>query len=299
MKKNYYQILELSPQATPEQIKKAAITLGKKYAAKAQTNQRIRHKLNEIQQAYKVLSHPQLRKYHDEELETEINKPVENSAKHNKLREQIRLKNNKLHEQIWLKYNKLRDFTKKSSLHSKYVDNKKHVYGLIDDETILFYSKPHLLSCVDFAALTLIALSSYVYLNDPYLLKDYLPVVTLWLPSQISSILPEISLWQLGVGILFGMGAAIQLEVLIDKFSTELILTQTRIITKNGFFGHQQTEIKLNSMESVSVKQSLLGRLFNYGSVLITGTGQSKVKLRNITAPHKMSRIIWFYIEKK
>lgn len=290
MKKNYYQILEISPQATPEQIKKAAITLGKKYATKAQTNQRIRHKFNEIQQAYKVLSHPQLRKYHDEELETEVNKPVEkqSSTKRNQLREQIRVK-----------HNKLREFTKKLSLRPKRIDNKKHVDSLLNDETVVFYSKPHLLSCVDFAALTLIALSSYVYLNDPYLLKDYLPVVTLWLPSQISSILPEISLWQLGVGILFGMGVAIQLEVLIDKFSTELILTQTRIITKNGFFGHKQTEIKLNAMESISIKQSLLGRLFNYGVVLITGTGQSKVKLRNIVAPHKMSRVIWFYIEKK
>ncbi|MCV6638589.1 DnaJ domain-containing protein [Candidatus Albibeggiatoa sp. nov. NOAA] len=352
MKKNYYDILEISPQATDEQIKAAVVQLGRKYAAKAQNNSVARTKFNDIQQAYKVLSHPQRRKYHDETLaeqsghhiaevghslrlnagtkQLEIKRFFYDAfyAVQNKFQETVKAYKVLLHRQHdnthsvqqhqyddtnvveqsmdtskithqpepVAKQDKLRGLTK-LSLNPKQIEAKKRHYGLFSDETILFYSKPHFLSCLDIVALALIVFSSYLYITDP--LRDYMPVVTLWLPSQLSTILPEISLWHLGTGVMLLMGIVIQLEVLINKFSTELLLTQNRIIVKTGALGNNKTEIKLNAMESVSIHQSLLGRLFNYGAVNMTGSGQGKVVLRNITAPHKMSRLIWFYIKAK
>ncbi|WP_353572880.1 PH domain-containing protein [Candidatus Albibeggiatoa sp. nov. BB20] len=364
MKKNYYNILEISPQATTEQVKMAVVQLGRKYAAKAQKNKVARTKLDDIQQAYKVLSHPQRRKYHDEDLaEQNLNtpQPVEQkqpsqtiTAKRDKLRELTKLflnsrpiaeqslntpkpveqkqpsqtvttkwsklqeltklflnsksiaqqnlntpqpiKHNQSSQPIAAKQDKLRELTK-LPLNSRQIEAKKNSYGLFSDETILFYSKPHFLSCLDIAALTLIILSSYLYITDP--LKDYMPMVTLWLPSQLSTVLPQLSLWKLGMGTMLIMGIAIELEVIVNKFSTELLLTQNRIITKTGALGNKKIEIKLNAMESVSIQQSLLGRLFNYGAMIITGTGQGKVVLRNIAAPHKMSHLIWFHIKAK
>jgi uncharacterized membrane protein YdbT with pleckstrin-like domain len=329
MKKNYYNILEVSHQATHEQIRIAVVQLGRKYAAKALKNKEAHSKFTEIQQAYKVLSNPQRRKYHDEDLaeqqlaeqqlaeqrlaEQQLAKQqlaeqrlAKQQAKQQakQARQQAKqnvdipqeIKEEQPNESITTKQDKLRDLTK-LSLNSEQIEAKKHCYNLFGDEIIVFYSKPHFLSCLDIAALILIFLSSYLYIADP--LKEYMPTIILWMPSQLSTALPQISLWQLGIGTMLIMGIVVQLEVIMTKFSTELLLTQDRIIAETGILGRKKTEIKLNAMESITIRQSLLGRLFDYGSVVIIGMGQGKTVLRDIIAPHKMSRLIWFHLKAK
>jgi uncharacterized membrane protein YdbT with pleckstrin-like domain len=45
------------------------------------------------------------------------------------------------------------------------------------------------------------------------------------------------------------------------------------------------TEINLEKVESVDVDQSILGRIFGYGSVTIRGTGEAVEPLRDIAGP--------------
>ena len=44
----------------------------------------------------------------------------------------------------------------------------------------------------------------------------------------------------------------------------------------------------MQKVESVDVDQTLVGRLFNYGSVTIRGTGSSFERLRMVDAPLKL-----------
>lgn len=63
--RNYYDILGISRDATPEQIKLAYRKLAKKYHPDASDNQEAKERFQEIQEAYSVLSDPEKRKtYH-------------------------------------------------------------------------------------------------------------------------------------------------------------------------------------------------------------------------------------------
>lgn len=72
MKENYYEILEVSTKASPEIIKKAYITLVKKYHPDLQDDSKkeeYENKLKKINEAYEVLSDETKRKKYDLELE--------------------------------------------------------------------------------------------------------------------------------------------------------------------------------------------------------------------------------------
>ena len=72
MKENYYDILEVSQKASPEVIKKAYITLVKKYHPDLQDDSKkeeYENKLKKINEAYEVLSDETKKKEYDLELE--------------------------------------------------------------------------------------------------------------------------------------------------------------------------------------------------------------------------------------
>lgn len=55
--------------------------------------------------------------------------------------------------------------------------------------------------------------------------------------------------------------------------TTELTVTSKRVITKVGLISRQTSEILLPQVESVEVDQGVFGRLLNYGTVNVRGTG--------------------------
>ncbi|MCP5245676.1 MAG: PH domain-containing protein [Burkholderiales bacterium] len=71
------------------------------------------------------------------------------------------------------------------------------------------------------------------------------------------------------------------------KISTEFAITNRRIISKTGFISRKTVEFNHNKIESINVEQGILGRIFNYGSVVINGTGGVKTPVKNIAKPLK------------
>jgi uncharacterized membrane protein YdbT with pleckstrin-like domain len=69
------------------------------------------------------------------------------------------------------------------------------------------------------------------------------------------------------------------------RWITEFAVTDRRVIYKRGFISRHSVEMNLDKIESVDVDQSLLGRLFNYGTIHVLGTGQGIESLRLISAP--------------
>jgi uncharacterized membrane protein YdbT with pleckstrin-like domain len=72
------------------------------------------------------------------------------------------------------------------------------------------------------------------------------------------------------------------------RWTTEIAVTDRRIILKRGLIRRHTVEMNMQKVESVDVDQTLLGRIFNYGNVTIRGTGTSFEKLRMIDAPLKL-----------
>lgn len=97
--------------------------------------------------------------------------------------------------------------------------------------------------------------------------------------SQFWYILFGILLLSIGVGIL------LILLAIINVMTTELALTNRRIIAKTGLIRRNTIELKVNRVESLAVDQSILGRIFNFGSVVVKGTGGSHAPIPYIANP--------------
>jgi uncharacterized membrane protein YdbT with pleckstrin-like domain len=72
------------------------------------------------------------------------------------------------------------------------------------------------------------------------------------------------------------------------RWTTEIAVTDRRVIIKHGFIRRATMEMNLQKIESVDVDQSLIGRIFDYGTVTIRGVGSSYEPLRPIDAPLKL-----------
>ena len=76
----------------------------------------------------------------------------------------------------------------------------------------------------------------------------------------------------------------------LQKWTTEIILTDRRLLFKRGVIFSHFIKIDLRQMYQTEVNQSILGKLLGYGSVyiyttLVAGNEQSKEDDRNISLP--------------
>jgi uncharacterized membrane protein YdbT with pleckstrin-like domain len=100
--------------------------------------------------------------------------------------------------------------------------------------------------------------------------------------------------WQDGTGSMvlllaaaaFGVSALILVvPPFLERLGTEIAITDRRIIYKTGLVQRHTVEISMDKVESVDVDQSVLGRIFGYGTVTVRGTGEAAEPLRNVAAP--------------
>lgn len=75
------------------------------------------------------------------------------------------------------------------------------------------------------------------------------------------------------------------ISAVINYQTSEYGITNKRVLMKVGFIRRLSLEIYLQKIESVLVYQSISGRIFDYGSLTISGVGGSKDPFRNIPDP--------------
>jgi hypothetical protein len=85
--------------------------------------------------------------------------------------------------------------------------------------------------------------------------------------------------------LLLVIPAGILLSAAVTVKTSELVITDRRVLIKVGFIQRHTFEMFISKIESVAVFQSMLGRLFNYGTVEIRGTGGSAESFATIAAP--------------
>ncbi len=72
----------------------------------------------------------------------------------------------------------------------------------------------------------------------------------------------------------------------------EMVCTNKRVVKRTGIINVTTEELHRERIESVEIRQSILGRIFNYGDILFSGTGTSKVVFHFINQPRLMKQII-------
>ena len=81
------------------------------------------------------------------------------------------------------------------------------------------------------------------------------------------------------VGLVFLVWAWIRVR------STELAITNRRVIAKFGFVKRHTVEINLDKVEALKVEQGVWGRFLNYGTIFISGAGTSVAPIPDIADP--------------
>ncbi len=90
---------------------------------------------------------------------------------------------------------------------------------------------------------------------------------------------PVIRLVALGM-VLFGiLKCSIMFAV---KATTEIAITNRRLIYKRGIVSRHVDEMSIDRVEGVIVEQGILGRIFKYGRVVVRGMGVGAIVLPNL-----------------
>jgi uncharacterized membrane protein YdbT with pleckstrin-like domain len=69
------------------------------------------------------------------------------------------------------------------------------------------------------------------------------------------------------------------------RWITELAITNHRVIYKRGFLNRHTVEMNMDKVETVDVDQSILGRMLDFGTIRVRGTGQGIERLERIATP--------------
>ena len=71
----------------------------------------------------------------------------------------------------------------------------------------------------------------------------------------------------------------------IRQVTSEFAVTTRRIIIKTGFLSRRTIELNMSKVESIQVDQDIVGRLLNYGTIVVIGTGGTKEPFQMIDDP--------------
>lgn len=97
---------------------------------------------------------------------------------------------------------------------------------------------------------------------------------------------------RIGAFFVFALGLLTFTQMMIHKMTTEIAITNRRLIYKRGVVARHVGEISTDRIEGVDVLQTILGRMLNYGRLAVHGTGIGKVVLPAIEDPIAFRRAI-------
>jgi uncharacterized membrane protein YdbT with pleckstrin-like domain len=88
------------------------------------------------------------------------------------------------------------------------------------------------------------------------------------------------------------VGAAFLIVAILVAFpryiryaTSEFAVTNKRVIVKVGLIYRDTLELVLAKVETIGVDQTVLGRILNYGTITVTGTGGTKEPFKDIARP--------------
>lgn len=140
--------------------------------------------------------------------------------------------------------------------------------NLLPDETLAYQAHISLWPYA-FQSIVLTGLASLAFLLPSSLNTGYWITVILW-----------------GLAGAFTFWAGMYLfKVIVLYRTTELAVTSSRIIVKTGIIEILTSELYLSRVEGVEIAQTILGRVFNYGTVYIRGVGTEIAPVKNISNP--------------
>ena len=82
------------------------------------------------------------------------------------------------------------------------------------------------------------------------------------------------------------------LPAFIKRQSSDFAVTNKRVMMKSGVMTTRSVELLLNKIEAIAVDQSLVGRMFGYGNIVVTGSGGTREAFSQIQSPLEFRRAV-------
>ena len=76
----------------------------------------------------------------------------------------------------------------------------------------------------------------------------------------------------------------------IRNLTTTIFVSDKRFFHSHGWVHRHAHEIVISKVESILVEQSFMGRIFNYGTIKVSGTGAGTIVLQYIKRPIEFQR---------
>lgn len=81
------------------------------------------------------------------------------------------------------------------------------------------------------------------------------------------------------------LGALLFGHMMMVRATTEVAVTTSRLVLKDGILSRNVDEMSVDRIESVHVIQSILGRILNFGTVMVRGMGIGEISLPPLADP--------------
>ena len=101
----------------------------------------------------------------------------------------------------------------------------------------------------------------------------------------------NIAIFPLIIAIITGVDAT------LDYMFSEIALTNMRILIKLGFIARTSMETGIQNIASIRIDQSIIGRMLDYGTVLINDVGSTQTPFKRIANPYGFHRAVQREIE--
>jgi uncharacterized membrane protein YdbT with pleckstrin-like domain len=98
--------------------------------------------------------------------------------------------------------------------------------------------------------------------------------------------------WNNWILIVPGLGVLALLGAIIKRQSSDFAVTNKRVMMKSGIFSTRSVELLLGKVEAIAVNQTLGGRMWGYGNIVVTGSGGTEETFSSIQAPLEFRRAV-------
>jgi uncharacterized membrane protein YdbT with pleckstrin-like domain len=98
---------------------------------------------------------------------------------------------------------------------------------------------------------------------------------------------------------LFVLAAVEVMVAIVKRNSTEMAVTNRRVLIKTGLMSRRTIEMLVSQIESIVITEPFLGRMLGYGSVVIRGTGGTPETFHLIANPTEFRTHVQQQIEAR
>ena len=143
--------------------------------------------------------------------------------------------------------------------------------NLITDEVVKYRARLHWMALVHLHVFSFLLIVGGGALIVFGLLNDMLPAT-------------------IGGGIVLILGIIVVFITRVLRNSAEFAVTNKRVILKTGIVQRRTTEMFLQKIETVGVDQGLAGRMLDFGTITLSGTGGTTEPFGSIARPLEFRR---------